>query len=278
MQCELGGRGRELEMHDQHLTNWYMTMKGKRVHLIAVRSNGYHDAYDVPHDENSVRHPRVPILCRRSSMNRRALVAGIAAIPLLSGCFWDRYFDLIWEEEVQLDDGRVIVVKLTHTYERQHREFGRYTSAIPRDTELLFDAGGAVGKITQLFKGGKPLLLDQHEGIWYLVLSVAPYNNSQLLPGQDWGPDQNGNGQHVATLQGREFKPVSICVLPDRFRKPNFLVRYANADELSKFNGKLVPLREKQTYLAKYPLLYGDADIERPSARSELVCLASKKP
>ncbi|MDO9113198.1 MAG: hypothetical protein Q7U63_05315 [Polaromonas sp.] len=210
-------------------------------------------------------------------MNRRTVMTLIASISLLSGCFWDRYFNLSWEEEVQLHDGRIIVVKLTHTYERLHREFGRYTSAVPRDTELSFDAGGETGRITQLFKGGKPLILDQHEGSWYLVLSVGPYRNSQLLPGQDWGPDQNGNGQHVATLQGGNFKAVSICVLPDWFRKPNFLVRYSNADELSKFDGKLVTLRDTDAYLVNHPLLYGTAYIERPSAQSDLACLNSKK-
>jgi len=190
---------------------------------------------------------------------------------------YPRYFNLTWDEEVQLHDGRVIVVRLKHTYERLHRELGRYTSAIPRDTELSFDAGGKEGRVTQIFKGGKPLLLGQQAGNWYMVLSVAPYQNSQLLPGQDWGLDQNGNGQHVAVMQGTSFKPVPICMLPDEFQQPNFLVRYAEADELAKFDGKLVTLQDKKHYLNLHPLLYGDIRIERPSARPNVPCQPSNQ-
>ena len=51
-------------------------------------------------------------------MNRRSFIATAFATPLMSGCFWDKHFDLAWEEEVELHDGRVIVVKVKHTYER----------------------------------------------------------------------------------------------------------------------------------------------------------------
>jgi hypothetical protein len=39
-------------------------------------------------------------------------------MPLITACLWDRYFVLSWDEEVQLHDGRVIIVKLRHTYEK----------------------------------------------------------------------------------------------------------------------------------------------------------------
>jgi hypothetical protein len=50
-------------------------------------------------------------------MKRRTILGGLVAAPLLSGCIWPREFDLEWDEEVQLHDGRVIVVHLKHTYE-----------------------------------------------------------------------------------------------------------------------------------------------------------------
>lgn len=186
--------------------------------------------------------------------------------------WYPRYFDIEWDEEVQLHDGQVIVVHVKNTYERLHREFGRYTSVIQRDTEISFETGSAAGRMKQLLKGGRPLILDQQDGIWFLVFSWSSHWSPHLLQGQNWGPDQNGNGQHIATLQGMQFKPVSICFLTDQFQQPNFLLRYADAETLSKFNGKLVTLRHKREYLDKYPLLYGDARIERPSAKSSTAC------
>jgi hypothetical protein len=170
------------------------------------------------------------------------------------------------------------VVRLKHTYERLHREFGRYTSVVARDTELSFDAGGSTGRVTQMLKGGDPLFLDQKDGRWYLLFSWSSHWSLQLLQGQDWGPDQNGHGQRVAVLQGASFKPVSICALPDEFQQPNFLVRYAEADELSRFDGKRVTLQDKRKYLNSYPLLPGAVRLERPSARSELACKSSSQP
>ncbi len=185
---------------------------------------------------------------------------------------YPRYFHLEWDEEIQLHDGRVMVAHVKTTYERLHREFGRYTSAIQRDTEISFEPGGGTGRITQLLKGGRPLLLDQQDKTWFLVFSWSSHWNHQLLQGQDWGPDQNGNGQRVAMLKGTQFKPVSICILSDKFQQPNLLVHSADADTLSKFNGKLVTLQQKNEYLNKYPLLYGDVRIERPSPKASTAC------
>lgn len=46
-------------------------------------------------------------------VSRRTLLATAMSIPLISGCLYDRWFDLEWDEEVLLNDGRVIVVHLS---------------------------------------------------------------------------------------------------------------------------------------------------------------------
>lgn len=203
------------------------------------------------------------------------LLGGILfSIFVLTIGLYPHRFTFEWDEEVQLHDGQVILVHVTSSYERQHHEFGRYQSAIIRDVEISFDSGGGK-KITQLFKGGRPLLLDQKDGQWYLVLAIGPYRNSQLLPGQDFGPDQTGRGQHVAILKGDKFAPASICLMPDEFRRPNFLVRYAGASELAKFDGERVTLTDKAEYLQKYPLLPGTVIIERPVG--QYACKSAKE-
>jgi len=206
----------------------------------------------------------------------RIILAGaaVAAYALTVGIY-PRLFDIEWDEEVQLHDGRVIVVHVKHTYERLHKELGRYTSAIHRDTEITFDPRIGEARITQILKGGKPLLLDEQNGAWLLVFSWSSQWSPQLLGGQNWGPDQNGNGQRVAKLEGSGFKPTLICTLPEPWRKPNLLSLSAGVKVLSDFNGKSVTLQRKEEHLSKYPLLYGEARIERPANSTD--CLQPNK-
>lgn len=196
-------------------------------------------------------------------MKRRTLLASVATVPMVTGCFWDKYFDLSWDEEVQLHDGRVIVVKLKHTYERLHREFGPYTSAIPRDTELSFDAGGTTGRVTQLFKGFHPKFIGQYDHVWYTIIYGSHYYKSNEIPNQNWGLNWY-DCDRVAVLQGTQFKPQSIHDLPLAFEKQNLLLLYGDASEHAQFNGKRVTLRDKAAWLLKHPPGYGDAAICRP--------------
>lgn len=203
-------------------------------------------------------------------MKLRILSLGIAAISTLAGCLWDKHFDLTWDEEVQLHDGRVIVVKVTHTYERLRRELGRYTSAIPRDTELSFDAGDATGRVTQLFKGFHPMFLGQYEGTWYAVLYGGYYYKSRELPGQDWGELEGPYGQWAIKLDKGKWQPVSMGRLPAIFQEPNMLILKGNAGEHAEFSGKTVTIQNKQAWIALHPYGYADVRLTRPTAASPL--------
>ena len=198
-------------------------------------------------------------------MKRRAMLISAASTPVLGACNWDRFFDLSWEEEVKLHDGRVIIVKLKYTYERiSTSNFGRYESAIPRDTEMSFDAGAPYGFVSQTIKGFNPMFLDQKEGVWYMVMYGSPYRNSENIPGQDWGPSENGYGQRTAILQDGQFKSVSMRTLPEIFIEPNMLMLYGSAAEHAKFKGTRVTLAQKRAFLEKHPLGYSHVRIARP--------------
>lgn len=210
-------------------------------------------------------------------MNRRTLFAAVTVTALLSGCVRDRYFDLEWDEEVQLHDGRVIVVHLKHTYERIEQGFfttvlsgfSPYAGTIlPRDTTLTFDAGGTTGKVTQLFKGFDPVFLGQHEGNWYAVLCGDYYYGSRQLPGQDWGELEGPYGQWAIKLDQGKWQPISMSRLPDVFQEPNMLMLYGNAKEHADFNGKRVTVHDKQAWLVKHPLGYAHVRLTRPTAAS----------
>jgi hypothetical protein len=204
-------------------------------------------------------------------MNRRhfALGAAVAATPLLSGFGWDKHFDLSWEEEVLLHDGRVIVVKLKHTYERLYPGLTRYGGTnLTRDTTLTFDAGGTTGVVTQLFKGFHPMFIGQYEGVWYAVLYGDYYARSREIPGQDWGELEGPYGQWAIKLVGGKWAPISMSNLPDAFQQPNMMMLYGEADEHAAFDGKRVTLSDKRAWLTKHFLGYAHVRLTRPTAAS----------
>ncbi|MEO8298196.1 MAG: hypothetical protein ABI574_10375 [Burkholderiales bacterium] len=198
-------------------------------------------------------------------MNRRVatLLGVLGSVPLLSGFFWPQYFDIAWDEDVQLHDGRVIVVHLKYTYERVSR-LSRYDRSTRRDVEMTIPANEFNKAATQLFKGFAPILLDQQDGLWYVVIMGGHYARSREIAGQDWGVDQNGQGQRVAMYRDGKFVPISMSQLPEKFTTPNLLLDYAPVEELSHLNGRHVTLDMKAKYLQKYPLGPGDQMIYRP--------------
>jgi hypothetical protein len=125
--------------------------------------------------------------------------------------------------------------------------------------------------VHQILKGGWPLVLEQAEGIWYLVFYWNGGWSPSLLGGQNWGDDQNGHGQYVAILQGKQFAPISICALPAKVQHPNFRFLRSNVDELAAFDGKLMTLQAKTTK-DQLPSSPAEAQIERPSTRSNIAC------
>jgi hypothetical protein len=229
-------------------------------------------------------------------MKRRTLLTSMVSTPLLGACTpdrnfdlsWDeglaviskrscsppdRNFDLSWDEEVQLHDGRVIVVHVKHTYERigegffttLERFFSPYAGLVlPRDTTLTFDAGGMTGVVTQLFKGFDPILLGQNEGSWYVVIDGGYYYNSQNLPGQSWGIlEDHFSGQRSAKLVGTVFQPMSLRDLPKIFEKPNMLLLYGEAADHAQFDGKRITLNDKALWAKKHPPGYTHVRIRR---------------
>jgi hypothetical protein len=222
--------------------------------------------------EDKMRGLRIsPEMCDIASRNfgrviRRTFAAAAVATPLLTGCFWDKHFNLSWEEEVQLHDGQIIIVKLKHTYERLQQGLTRYGGrSILRDTTITFDSGGAAGVVTQLLKGYHPLFIGQHDGDWYLTIYGAHYYRSNEIPGQNWGIHWYGCGP-AAKLAAGKFEPISIHDMPGVFSKNNILLLYGDAAEMSKFEERRINLEEKNLWLITHPPGYGHAGICRPPA------------
>jgi hypothetical protein len=182
---------------------------------------------------------------------------------------YPRYFDIEWDEDVQLHDGRVIVVHRKTTYERLQTGVTPYGGLIiSRDTTLGFDAGGKTGRVTQLFKGFHPMFLGEDAGEWYAVLYGGYYYGSRELPGQDWGELEGPYGQWAIKLVDGKWTPISMRSLPSQFQRPNVLMLYGKASEHARFNGQRVTLQEKQSWLTKHPPGYAHVQLTRPTRAS----------
>jgi hypothetical protein len=214
-------------------------------------------------DEVTDAYVQVPTNSPENMTTRRTamLVGAFASWPLLTGFFWPPFFDLSWDEEVQLHDGRVIVVHLKFTCERLSR-FSKYGSAILRNTEMSFDAGPPHGRVTQLFRRQQPVMLDQKDGQWYVVL--AQRGNINLIRDEDWGPMQTSTGLRVGVLNGTRFDSIPIDFMPTTFDRPNFDYHYGPFDEIVKLDGKLLTTTIKLMILETYPLAPEDRMFTRP--------------
>jgi hypothetical protein len=132
-------------------------------------------------------------------MNRRSFTAAALSAPLLSGCFYDRYFDIEWDEEVLLHDGRVIVVHVKNTYERQSKSLKQYdeNNIKFRSKTLMFES--APGQ-QQTFHTRMPIAyLGKFNKDWYVVISgKGPYGNYPDEMPTRWGNDFRVTGSGLA--------------------------------------------------------------------------------
>lgn len=97
-----------------------------------------------------------------------AIILVLAAGYVMKFGLYPRYFDIEWDEEVQLHDGRMIVVHVKRTFERRSR-FDRWL-AFYRDTEITFDAGPPRGKFKRKFERYDVTMIEQKGGNWYFNL------------------------------------------------------------------------------------------------------------
>ena len=181
-----------------------------------------------------------------------ALAAAAFCVYLFVFGWHSRHFELQWDEEVELADGRVVVVHVRRTFERLRFRFDPYAGAITRDTELSFDAGGTTGRVTQLLKGYAPILLDEEQGRWYLMIYGGSYGKARLIPGQNFGLSWYGCGP-VLQLRGAHFVPISVHDLPAAFKQPNFLMFHGEIREHALFHGRLVTVSEKREWRRTRP-------------------------
>jgi hypothetical protein len=189
-------------------------------------------------------------------MNRRTVLAMAASAPLLGACFYDQYFDIEWDEEVLLHDGRVIVVHVKNTYERRGQGLKQYdeTKITFRRKELTFES--EPGKRVT-FKTRMPVAyLGQFEKDWYVVISgQGPYGNYPDEMPNHWGNDFTTLEQRLAVLKDGAFQPVGWKTAPQQLTTMNLMGSVFFTDFVA-WNGKRLTLAQKNDFQNAHPTPY----------------------
>ena len=190
-------------------------------------------------------------------MNRRTFAAA-AALPLLEGCkeAYPRFFDIEWDEEVLLHDGRIIWVHVKRTFERRS-QYDRW-EGIHRDTEVNFDAGGKIGLWTQRFERYDTAFLHNKDQNWYFALGVTTGSPPvQLVTWEKSVLVLKPDGTLLA---------ISRPELPSEFRDFNIMPLTPSSEGVAKFHGKKLTIIEKRAHWSAYLRSAGDGpDMKIPN-------------
>lgn len=167
---------------------------------------------------------------------------------------YPRYFDIAWDEEVQLHDGRMILVHVKRTYERRH-SLERW-NGVHRDTEISFDAGGTIGLFTKKFQRYDVDFLENKDGSWYIYLVTTTGTPPVKLV--DWGA-----AFLILSPTGDLQKAHDWTQLPIEFQRRNMMPPSPDSEGIAKFNGQLLTNALKLEHWQRYPGGAGDDGVLR---------------
>lgn len=202
---------------------------------------------------------------RKQALGALVIVLVLAAGYVLKFGLYPRYFDIQWDEEVQLHDGRVIVVHVKKTYERRGMRLSPYENTTFRRNEFIFDADGGLGRITFGSRLGVKHI-DQIRGVWYAVLfGQGPYGNYADEMPDHWGSDFTMQEERLARLDNGQFVPIIWELAPSgAISRSNRVVGSMSVEVLASFNDKKMTLDDKRRLRAIYPPGPGGGQISRP--------------
>lgn len=188
------------------------------------------------------------------SRHHRQILGGVAILLTLSlGYVWKfglypRYFDIEWDEEVQLHDGKIIVVHVKRTFERRTR-FERWL-AHDRDTEISFDAGPPWGRFKRRFERYDVTMIEQYGSNWYFGLQVTT----------GIAPEHLVNSAYPVLIlrkDGTEHPATSWEDIPD-FPRQNIMPVTPSPEGILPFANSLLAWNTKMTHWKNNPRAAGD--------------------
>lgn len=198
----------------------------------------------------------------RCNVKRYLLAIGLGLIVftiyVLQFGLWPKFYDIEWDEEVQLHDGRLIMVHIKRTYERRGMRLEQYPED-PRQISMGFSFDtGRQNIFEHIFKRGTLHFLDEKDGKWYIGYNADSGDNSVEIGTRSLYP-------HVAILHadGSIDKPNNWYEIPAEIKSANILPATPNPNIISKFNKKKLTVVEKMAHWNKYPTGSGWGTIQR---------------
>jgi hypothetical protein len=194
------------------------------------------------------------------------LVVGVLVFAVYVNNFglWPRYFDIAWDEEVQLHDGSVILIHVKENYERLGRHLFPYEKTLFRGNEFTFKDPQTQEVISVKSRLGISLI-DKINGEWYIVLyGQGSYGDPDEQPNK-WGDDFTQKQERLAKLKKGQFIPISWDEAPtNSLEKDNLVVVAREIKVLAAFDGKRMSLQDKKNLRLTYPPGPGAGEISRP--------------
>lgn len=184
-------------------------------------------------------------------MKRRDLIATSLASCCLSACGkeYPRFFDIEWDEEVLLHDGRIIWVHMKRTYERLSKS--QEWNGIHRDTEISFDAGGKIGRVTKKFERYDVDYIHEKNGEWYLALGVT--TGTPPIELVTWEKSV------LRLMPDGSLTAITRNELPVEFKIINIMPASPDSAGIAKFHNQKLKLDGKRQHWLKYPRSAGDS-------------------
>ena len=184
--------------------------------------------------------------------SRRKLMAAMLSPLLLGGCKFSRYFDVEWDEEVELFGGKIIIVHIKRGYERTSSIFDPDLRSIQRSVEITFDAGGRIGIFKRKFDNYDVCYINKSDNNWYILLGGIGFVRKRIV------------SQAIPILiihQDGQEVPASSWMEVPYFSRENIMPPTPNAAGVLHFNGKLLTIAAKEAHWKKYPRGAGDGDL-----------------
>ena len=191
------------------------------------------------------------------SSNRRVFLGSLMAAPFLAAACrkdYGRFFDIEWDEEVELHSGNIITVYIKRTFERvKNMRHSRWQGKL-RATEIGFDAGGNIGYYKRKFNGYTINFINFNQGYWYLSFTELIFGINELPKEIIF---QNSIPTLIISQNGLEITKKTWQEIP-YFEKRNIMPVTPDSEGISQFNKKKLTIPMKMAHWKKFPRAAGD--------------------
>ena len=193
----------------------------------------------------------------------RWVIGGLGIAAVLAGTYvarfglYPRFYDIAWDEDVQLHDGRVVTVHIARHLERTGMRLERYPLH-PRSLGMSFSFSTAQGAFRHKFARGTLHFLHEKDGKWYIGYLADPGDPSVEIGNTYLHP-------HIAVLNpdGGLHKPASWAEVPAEFTTANILPATPDAKAIAVFAGQHLTVAQKQAHWARNATGAGWGRIQR---------------